>query len=69
MTGIVWAQKNKFPGHYKERAPKGAQQIQLSAKMDVKQLVANMSPEDMTQLIVAIEAKTAMLEASKEEDK
>jgi hypothetical protein len=69
MTGIVWAQKNKFPGHYKERAPKGAQQIQLSAKMDVKQLVANMTPEDMTQLIVAIEAKTAMLEASKEEDK
>jgi hypothetical protein len=66
MTGIVWAQKNKFPAHYKERAPKGQQQIQLNANMDVKQLVANMPPEQLGQLILAIEAKTQMLEEAKE---
>jgi hypothetical protein len=67
MTAIVWAQKNKFPAHYKERAPKGQQQIQLNASMDVKQLVANMQPEQMVQLIAAIEAKTMQLEESKDD--
>ncbi len=64
MTGIVWAQKNKFPGHYKERVPKGQQQILLNAKMDVKQLIANMKPEDLAQLVTAIEAKTLELEST-----
>jgi hypothetical protein len=64
MTGIVWAQKNKFPGHYKERVPKGQQQILLNAKMDVKQLIANMKPEDLAQLVTAIEAKTLELESA-----
>ncbi len=68
-TAIVWAQKNRCRKYYKERVPKGSQQIQLSAKMDVKQLVANMTPEDMAQLITAIEAKTMALEASKDDDK
>jgi hypothetical protein len=68
MTGIVWAQKNKFPAHYKERAPHGKQQIQLNASMDVKQLVANMQPEQISQLVAAIEAKTLELEAGKNEN-
>lgn len=68
MTGIVWAQKNKFPAHYKERAPSGKQQIQLNASMDVKQLVANMQPEQISQLVAAIEAKTLELEAGKNEN-
>lgn len=64
MTGIVWAQKNKFPKHYNERAPKGQHQIQLIGKMDVRQLVQNMSAEEMAQLVTAIEQKTLELEAS-----
>lgn len=68
MTGIVWAQKNKFPAHYKERAPHGKQQIQLNASMDVKQLVANMQPEQISQLVAAIEAKTLELEVGKNEN-
>lgn len=67
VTAIVWAQKNKFPAIYKERAPKGQQQIQLNASMDVKQLVANMQPEQIAQLVAAIEAKTLQLEQSKDE--
>lgn len=65
-TAIVWAQKNRCRKYYKERAPKGQQQIQLNASMDVKQLVANMQPEQMAQLIAAIEAKTMQLEEAKE---
>jgi uncharacterized protein YeaC (DUF1315 family) len=31
--------------------------------MDVKQLIANMKPEDLAQLVTAIEAKTLELES------
>jgi hypothetical protein len=68
VTAIVWAQKNRCRKYYKERAPKGQQQIQLNATMDVKQLVANMQPEQISQLVAAIEAKTLELEASKDEN-
>ena len=67
MTGIVWAQKNKFPAHYKERAPKGQQQIQLNASMDIKQLIANMPPEQIAQLIAAVETRTLELELAKDD--
>ncbi|MEI6807058.1 MAG: hypothetical protein WCK49_11255, partial [Myxococcaceae bacterium] len=63
-TAIIWAQKNKFPAHYKERAPKGQQQIQLNANMDVKQLIATMPPEQLAALVCAIEEKTKYLEGA-----
>lgn len=68
VTAIVWAQKNRCRKYYKERVPLGKQQIQLNASMDVKQLVANMQPEQISQLVAAIEAKTLELEASKNEN-
>ncbi len=67
MTAIIHALKNKYRKAYGDRAPKGQQQIQLNASMDVKQLVANMQPEQMVQLIAAIEAKTMQLEESKDD--
>ncbi len=65
-TMIVWAQKNKFPKYYKERLAKGTNQINLNASMDIKQLVANMKPEQIAQLISVIEEKTLQLEEKKE---
>ncbi len=65
-TMIVWAQKNKFPRFYKERLAKGQQQIQLNANLDVKQLIAQMKPEELSSIVAAIEAKTLELEAASE---
>jgi len=71
MTAIVWAQKNKFPKYYKERVAKGAIQHninqQLSATCDFKSIVANMPPEQMMQLISAVEQRTIELEKSKDD--
>jgi hypothetical protein len=64
ITAIIHALKNKFRASYGERE----QHIKLNASMDVKQLVANMQPEQISQLVAAIEAKTLELEAGKNEN-
>lgn len=64
ITAIIHALKNKFRKSYGERE----QHIKLNASMDVKQLVANMQPEQISQLVAAIEAKTLELEVGKNEN-
>jgi hypothetical protein len=71
MTAVVWAQKNKFPKYYKERLAKGQLNInakqQITGEIDVKAIVAAMTPEQMYQLSVALEQKTQLLEQGDKE--
>jgi len=74
MTGIVWAQKNKWPKQYCERVAKGqidirqhqTQQLNAQITGDFKSLVATLTPEQMYQLSIAMEQKTQVLEATHE---
>lgn len=72
-TMIVWAQKNKWPKQYYERAPKNNalthninQQITMSG--DFKQLVAKMPVEQLYSLIKAAETHVLEIEASEVKD-
>jgi transposase len=67
MTGIVWAQKNKWPEEYKDKNETQVNQTLTHALTgDFKSLVATMTPEQMTTLISAIEGRTLELEASED---
>lgn len=65
-TMIVWAQKNKWPKEYRERAAK--QKFQIDQKLnhamtgDFKTLVANMTPEQLYGLISAAENHVKQIE-------
>lgn len=70
ITAIVWAQKNKFPKHYRERLAK--QQLDVNQKLnqsitgDFKSLVATMTPEQLYQLSLAMENKAKEIEETHE---
>jgi len=59
MTGIIWAQKNKFPEDYKDTSEKS-----IAFSGDFKQLVANMDATQLHDLISAIATQTAAIEAT-----
>lgn len=65
MTGIIWAQKNKWPDEFKEKNETIVKQ-ELAVSGDFKSIVAMMTPEQMYQLSVALEQKTQVLEATHE---
>ena len=58
MTGIIWAQKNKWPDEYKEKNETILTQA-LTVSGDFKALIANMTSEQMYNLSVAMEQRVA----------
>lgn len=59
MSGIIWAQKNKFPEDYKDTSEKN-----IAFSGDFKQLIATMDATQLHDLVSAIATQTAALEAT-----